>query len=198
MPYAKPYDRDVALDAAQSLFWEKGYHATSIKDLTRALDMKPGSIYAAFSSKENLYLLAIERYYQENIADLLGAVDGAESPLAVLANYLRNLAGGTANDPCRQSCMLVKTVLDTTDADGDIPDRARAHLDAVRDAFVGVFELSKAKGEIPTDADAAYLAMRFQSDVTAVKIEAHRGTKQSALATLAEDFARGIEQLRIN
>jgi len=61
MARAANYDRDVALAAALSVFWRKGYHATSLKDLETNLDMKPGSIYAAFESKENRYLLALER-----------------------------------------------------------------------------------------------------------------------------------------
>ena len=63
MKYAKAYDRDVALNAALDLFWSKGFHATSIKDLETALGMRSGSIYAAFKSKENLYALALERYF---------------------------------------------------------------------------------------------------------------------------------------
>lgn len=55
MTRAAPYDRETALDAAMALFWDKGFHATSLKDLEAALAMKPGSIYAAFVSKENLY-----------------------------------------------------------------------------------------------------------------------------------------------
>ncbi|MEP3669912.1 MAG: TetR family transcriptional regulator, partial [Roseibium sp.] len=37
MKRAQPYDREKALDAAQDLFWRKGYHATSLKDLEAAL-----------------------------------------------------------------------------------------------------------------------------------------------------------------
>jgi AcrR family transcriptional regulator len=110
-PNARPYDRDAALDAALRLFWAKGYHATSLKDLEAALTMKPGSIYAAFQSKEALFLAALERY------------------------FLRNRAG------------------------------LAARLAA---------------------------AMRFQSDVTALRIEAHRGTDRTALAQLADGMAADI------
>ena len=44
MSRSAPYDRDTALAAAMDLFWEKGFHATSLKDLETALEMKPGSI----------------------------------------------------------------------------------------------------------------------------------------------------------
>ena len=59
------YDRDAALEAAIRLFWAKGYHATSLKDLENALNMRPGSIYAAFKSKQALFLAAMERYFEK-------------------------------------------------------------------------------------------------------------------------------------
>ncbi|MGB2139878.1 MAG: helix-turn-helix domain-containing protein, partial [Psychrobacter sp.] len=45
------YNRQEALDRAVKLFWHKGFHATSLKDIEQALDMRPGSIYAAFGNK---------------------------------------------------------------------------------------------------------------------------------------------------
>ena len=33
MARAASYDRDTAIEAAMTLFWRKGYHATSLKDL---------------------------------------------------------------------------------------------------------------------------------------------------------------------
>ena len=56
------HDRDEALARALRLFWAQGFHATSLKDIEKALDMRPGSIYAAFGSKEGLYRAALARY----------------------------------------------------------------------------------------------------------------------------------------
>ena len=89
MKRARPYDRDTALDAAMHLFWRKGYHATSLKDLEAALAMKPGSIYAAFTSKEALYLAALERYFLRSRDGLRAMLAAAASPLAALAGFLR-------------------------------------------------------------------------------------------------------------
>ena len=49
------YNRHDALERALQLFWQKGFHATSLKDIEQALDMRPGSIYAAFGNKEGLF-----------------------------------------------------------------------------------------------------------------------------------------------
>jgi AcrR family transcriptional regulator len=56
------FDRDAALEAAMFLFWRKGFAATSMSDLCDAMGISSPSLYAAFGSKEALYLEAVEHY----------------------------------------------------------------------------------------------------------------------------------------
>jgi len=49
------FERENVIRVASQLFWEKGFTATSTRDLQEAINMRPGSIYAAFGSKEVLY-----------------------------------------------------------------------------------------------------------------------------------------------
>src|SRR6476661_2036032 len=65
-PRGRPrsFDRDAALAAAMDVFWEKGFEATSITDLTEAMGINPPSLYSAFGDKEKLFLEAIEAYQQ--------------------------------------------------------------------------------------------------------------------------------------
>lgn len=196
MKRARPYDRDAALDAALNLFWQKGYHATSLKDLEGALNMKPGSIYAAFKSKESLYLAALERYFDRSRLGLRGLAGDNGSPLQALADALRRFGGPAADDADRRACMLVKTLLDTTADERQIGERAREYLDALKAEIAGLFDQAKSVGELPADADTSRLAARYQTNMSALRIEAQRGTDASALAALAEDMAREVEALR--
>ena len=191
-PNARPYDRDAALDAALRLFWAKGYHATSLKDLEAALTMKPGSIYAAFQSKEALFLAALERYFLRNRAGLAARLAAAPTPIAGLTDYLRALGRGELGEDPVHACMLVKTLLDATPNDPAIANAARHYLDLMRAEIAAAFERARTAGEIQDDADAERLATRFQSDVTALRIEAHRGTDRAALAQLADGMAADI------
>lgn len=54
------------LDAAARLFARRGYAATSMRDIAVEIDMKPGSLYYHFPSKEEL-LLAV---YQAGVLEL--------------------------------------------------------------------------------------------------------------------------------
>ena len=44
------------------LFWRKGYAMTSMNDLCEAMEIRSPSLYAAFGSKEALYLEAVDYY----------------------------------------------------------------------------------------------------------------------------------------
>jgi AcrR family transcriptional regulator len=60
----REFDRGAALEAAMVLFWRKGFAATSMNDLCDAMGVRSPSLYAAFGSKEALYLEAIQRYVE--------------------------------------------------------------------------------------------------------------------------------------
>ncbi|MFU1477756.1 TetR/AcrR family transcriptional regulator [Roseovarius sp. C7] len=190
------YDRDTALDTALDLFWQKGYHATSLKDLEAALAMKPGSIYAAFTSKESLYLAALEQYFTRNHSAIETALACGTSPLRALADHLRTTARNATEAAPSQACMLVKTILNATAEDTAIAEAARLYLSRMGALFSKAFRHALDLGELPPETDIARLARRYQANITALRIEAEGGTDPQALAELAEDMAADLEALR--
>lgn len=202
MTRARPYDRQIAVQAAMSLFWDKGFHATSIKDLENALQMKPGSIYAAFKSKEALYLEALDFYGQAFQTRLAAIAEAAPSPLAALAGFLRVQAAemidsSEAAQEGHKACMVVKTMLDQPLAEGPIGQAARRQYEDTRAAFAALFRQAQAEGQLPPTADPEALAQRYQMDLTSLRIEAQRTPDDPVIAELAEDQAKAIEALAI-
>jgi AcrR family transcriptional regulator len=195
MARAANYDRDAALDAAMTVFWRRGYHATSLKDLESALKMKPGSIYAAFESKENLYLLAIARYFEMSRQGFRKQIATYSSPLAGLAAQFQNYAALAEADPSRQACMLMKTLVDTKATDPVLAKASQGYLDQMCVEFADVFKAARDAGEVSKDADLLRLARRYQANITALRVELQRGTPSGDIAQLAEDMA--AETLRI-
>lgn len=79
MPQAPPDTRDRILDTAEALFAERGFAATSVRDIATAAGLTPASLYNHFEGKEALYAAVLER----GIAPLMALLDepppGAES-----------------------------------------------------------------------------------------------------------------------
>lgn len=58
----RSFDRDIALDKALRIFWNNGYAATSVANLTSELGINTPSLYAAFGNKEQLFKEVIAHY----------------------------------------------------------------------------------------------------------------------------------------
>jgi AcrR family transcriptional regulator len=157
--------------------------------------MKPGSIYAAFDSKETLYLLAMERYFEMSRAAFAGQVEKADTPLAALAAQYRSFAALAAEGAPRKACMLVKTIVDTSATDPKIAEASQRHLDEMLAAFTRVFEAAQARGDLPAGADPERLARRYQANITALRVELLRGTAADQIAMLADDMAQEVMRL---
>ena len=65
------------LNKARTLFWSKGYNATSVRDIARAYGCKPANVYNFFSKKEDiLYEVLLEE--MEQIIDPIKALEDDE------------------------------------------------------------------------------------------------------------------------
>ena len=62
MSKSAKFNREDIIQKAANLYWEKGFHATSMRNLQEVIDMRPGSIYASFGSKEGLFKEALQHY----------------------------------------------------------------------------------------------------------------------------------------
>jgi AcrR family transcriptional regulator len=87
--------RERILDAAETLFAERGFAGTAMRDIARAVDMKPASIYSHFSGKQALYEAVLARGLLP-LSDLLEGLSGSEwseqqlgTQMDALIEYLR-------------------------------------------------------------------------------------------------------------
>lgn len=66
------------IDAAIHLFNQNGYHATSMRDIAQAVDLKKPSLYHHFDSKEAILLAILETGMDQFIAEMeaIAAADG--------------------------------------------------------------------------------------------------------------------------
>jgi AcrR family transcriptional regulator len=68
------------LDAAARLFREKGYAATSMRDIAGAVDMLPGSLYYHFASKGELLVAVYAEGVRRISTAVAGAIEGRRDP----------------------------------------------------------------------------------------------------------------------
>lgn len=188
------YDREKVLDKALELFWSRGYHGTSLKDLEAALDMRPGSIYAAFGSKEALFAQTLRLYADRSQQQFQDTMTAARTPLSGLAAHVRALGCLPPTPAPSRACMLVKTLLETPN-DPELRDLAEEHMRRIETGFAAAFHAAQAAGELAQDRAPDLLASRLQAGIFGLRAYAQRGDTADRIAALAEDMAAEIEAL---
>ncbi|WP_417517960.1 TetR/AcrR family transcriptional regulator [Marinobacter sp.] len=198
MARAMIHNRQDSLERALHLFWQKGFHATSLKDLEKALDMRPGSIYATFGSKDGLFQESLERYASLGLANLERTLHAHESPLAGLAAYLRGLGGLCDQELPSRACMLVKSLLELGDREQAARSKAEHLLAGMEARFADGFADAQKVGELDSQLDPKRLGRRLQAEVMGLRAFAQRDVDSEAVHALAEDMALSLEAMRIN
>jgi TetR/AcrR family transcriptional repressor of nem operon len=69
------FDLDATIEAALSVFWDRGLHRASIDDLLAASGLARSSLYNAFGGKQALFELAVQRYVDNQVARLQTILD---------------------------------------------------------------------------------------------------------------------------
>lgn len=90
VPTRRPSNRrELILAAAVQLFHERGYPATSVDDIGKAVDVSGPAIYRHFASKEDVLVEAISLAADEVNAINERARSDAADPRTLLAGYIR-------------------------------------------------------------------------------------------------------------
>jgi AcrR family transcriptional regulator len=76
--------RERVIGAAEALFVERGFHASSVGDIAAAAGFTKGAVYSNFASKEDLFFAVYERRVELRVAEMERVLAEAHDVLAGL------------------------------------------------------------------------------------------------------------------
>jgi AcrR family transcriptional regulator len=181
------FDPEVALDRAREVFWDAGYAASSLDELSEAMQLNRPSVYAAFGDKEALYLETLGRYRDAGADAMVAALD-SKRPLqqGVRAVYAGALALYFANKPAPRGCFLIGTAATEAVRNPKVRDVLGDSLLQFDRLFEKRFAAAREQGEIGKDADPAMLARLASSVMFSLAVRARAGESRRSLEALAD------------
>jgi TetR/AcrR family transcriptional regulator, copper-responsive repressor len=183
----RAFDPDAALSQAVDAFWDAGFAATSLDDLTAATGMNRPSLYGAFGDKQALYRKAFDLYLERTRAAMAEAFAG-DAPLRAdlrraydiaIAIYL---SGGSGP----RGCFIIGTAVAQAVTDPDIRAALAGVLREINDAFHARIVRAQRGGELSADADPAKLARIASAALYSLTIHARAGAGRAALDAIAD------------
>jgi TetR/AcrR family transcriptional repressor of nem operon len=143
---------EVALTAAK-VFWEHGYHATSIESLCQATGLMRGSLYGAFGDKHGLLVAAFEHYTDGAMARLHGRLHNGLPPREALRQALMFYARLAVEPVNRHGCFITNAVIELLPADEELRPLIEKALSRTAEQLTAAVLRGQEAGEFNANLD---------------------------------------------
>jgi TetR/AcrR family transcriptional repressor of nem operon len=130
------------------MFWQQGYDGTPVQSLCRAMDLQPGSVYAAFGSKRDLFVAAMRRYIQTVSAEAVNRINSAPSGLRGLRDYFAFLVDAMVDGKRAWGCLVTNSLVEFAARDRELAGMFQLHLARLQTSFAAALARARADGEL--------------------------------------------------
>ncbi|MES3011053.1 MAG: helix-turn-helix domain-containing protein [Pseudomonadota bacterium] len=183
-----------AVRLASRAFWTRGYQATSIRDLEQATGLTAGSLYKAYGSKRELFLLCLEQYMKEDsyLALLMRMFEKTlEESLDRIFELIIESADERSQRPA--GCLVTNLVAELLNVDAELGEDAAAGLQEMQKALRIRVKWAQEHGEIAVNRDSAALGAYLMILIQGMLVIS-TSTRDIAAMRAARDIAIGTLQ----
>ncbi|MFP3391734.1 TetR/AcrR family transcriptional regulator [Brevibacillus sp. SIMBA_040] len=154
----REFQEDKALEKAMLLFWEKGYEATSLSDLTISMGIQKPSIYAAFGDKKDLFEAALRKYIHEHATFFRRHLQSGPSVKEAIHTVFQEIVSQAYQDDRNRGCFCINTMVELAPHEPRFEVLTREHQLYLTVIFQETIERGKKAGELQAHIHAKALA----------------------------------------
>jgi TetR/AcrR family transcriptional repressor of nem operon len=148
MARPREFDEAAVLDAAIERFWQRGYEATSVRDLADEMNIAGASLYNAFGDKRSLYERALNRYLDQTFRERIRRLEPSLPPREAIVVFLQEIIKRSLTDKQRRGCMLVNSAIESAPHDSKFLEIVATFLDEVEGFFFRCVSNGQRNGSI--------------------------------------------------
>lgn len=154
----REFDEEKALDDAMLLFWEKGYKATSLSDLTAKMGIQRPSLYSAFGDKEKLFEAALRKYTKLHASHIRKKLQNNLSVKEAFHTFFEDLVEEEYKETPNKGCFCINTMVELAPHDEKFEILTREHQMYLSIIFQETIVRGIRSGELESSLNAKVLA----------------------------------------
>ncbi|QPH53130.1 TetR/AcrR family transcriptional regulator [Pontivivens ytuae] len=185
MARPRTFEPDAARDALMALYWEKGFEGASMQDVEAATGLKKQSLYRLFGDKRGMYLAALARYEETEIAageTLLVEGSAQERFARLFAEAVDRAIEGD-----RRGCFLCNASLDQAQLDAETRAMVSRMVDRLRRIFAAALVEA-----CPDPAKRAVKAAQLVTFYFGLRVMVRADAPEAVLRAVVAETVRGI------
>ncbi len=152
----KTYERETVTAAAMELFWQRGYHDVSTRELVDAMGINMNTLYTEFGTKAGLFSAAIEHYEQHIVPLYIGALEQPDASIDTIRDVLNAFSAFADTDDFVPGCLITNTATELAPTPDASHHSMARYIDRLNKAFVNALQNSST-GALDVTAMARFL-----------------------------------------
>lgn len=156
MGRCKNFEEEEVLRKALECFLEKGYQATSTRDLAQAMGISYGSVYNTFRDKRTLYLVSLDLYIRTFTGPLIHTLDTATNARKTLAQILNPTISGSVSG--ESGCFIGNAIMLLASHDVEVAQKVQGMNTSIEKAIERLLRRAYEAGEINPTGELANIA----------------------------------------
>ncbi len=189
------FNQEDVLDSAMQLFWRQGYANTSVKDLSSATHLQPGSLYGAFKNKRNLFLMSLDYYFEHLYTAMRCILQSEEAPLKRIRLFFDFILSQKNEDKDLKSCLLVNTLLEIAPDDSEINHRVSTMFTKIEREFSDVLKLAQTQGTLISGGRPEAIAKMLMSGIFGLQVYNRMNPDKDGLAQIVNNLLANLEKI---
>ncbi|MFN8652205.1 MAG: TetR/AcrR family transcriptional regulator [Gemmatimonadales bacterium] len=195
MARPKEFDEEQALAAALEVFWEKGYEAASVHDLTERMGIQKASLYNTFGDKHSLFLRALASYSAETLDWYRGQLERPGPVRATLLALLDELTEGCDDEEeDARGCLCVNSAIELAPHDPAIASLLQQHNQSQEDLFRRALMRAQQAGEIAATLDPLGTARYLLNVIAGLGVAHKAGASRERLQDIVRISLSVLDQ----
>jgi len=182
----RSFDTEQAIEQAMLLFWERGYEAASMADLSAAMGLNPPSIYAAFGNKQALFERCAAHYAQSVAAYAPRALDEEATAAQALHRYVLEAIEAFSAKERPKGCLLVSGATNCGKGSLGAQDLLAGYRLASEAMIADRIRQGVEEGDMPASTEPDLLAKYVAVLIQGLAAQARDGATAGDLHSVAE------------
>jgi TetR/AcrR family transcriptional regulator, transcriptional repressor for nem operon len=185
MARPREFDEGTALEAAIECFWQRGYEATSVRDLADRMGISAPSLYNAYGDKHALFVQALERYLDHSTRARIKRLEDSLPPKQAVRRFIAEIIERSVNDRERRGCFLINSALEVAPHDRELGDLIADRLAEIEAFFYRSIKAAQAEGEVPRERAAKDVARLLLGVLLGIRVLARSKPERALLEGVA-------------
>ena len=188
MARPREFNEDEAVARALDVFWEKGFEAASLGDLTSAMGISKSSFYETFGSKHDLLISTMQRYKDTTLAMVVRILESDLPAREAITQVFDYAVRTVFDDDDRRGCFLGNCIVEAGDKDAAVAKEVTEGFADFTDAFAKAVKRGQVVGDISDRHEPMALARFLANNINGMRIVAKAGADRRHM----EDIVRVV------